>query len=629
MPACGSGPLPSEAVPISSSLSMLTRDGSTKYFLHQLPFDSHPADDRPARRRRIASFARQRLASQKQLADAFGLTPVSIHRIVQAERQHGESVFDKPRRPRRRTAISAQTAQAAGRLLANGFSVRAAARSLGVNAETLRLHLKAGRVPAAPAPDSQPEQTTTPPGRAERNRRDARATLGMAARDVAGRVAASLGAGGFRQPRFEAACSVACGGVLTALPTLLESGLLRHADHLPSLRRGFYGRDSILLLAALLALTRHPRAESLRHVQPGEWGALLGLDRCPEVKCYRRKLGELAADSGALQAWQNALASAWSALERDAVMTLCFDGHVKTYAGGGRLAARFVPRQKLCLPAATSYWLNALGGNPFLCWHKPTDPGIVQAVRADVLPALRRAGALPPDVPDLDRRALPVRPALTLVFDREGWSPALFRELARQGVACITWRKGGPFPAWPRREFAAYDLRLSSPGGWQVGSALLAERPLRLPLGRSGHCAVREIRRLDQRGQQVSLITTDRWRSTAALAAAMFSRWSHENFFRYTRAEFGLDTLPSYGLEPLDGDTLVVNPLRRAVERSLNRLRARQGALRNREGKASAAGQSAKVRTLQAESRQLDLAIWSGRVFVDSCDSVIGSGMLA
>lgn len=588
---------------------MLTRHGRTTYFVYQSPFDSHPAEDRPARRRRIATFVRQQLASQKELADAFGLTPVTINRIVQAERQHGESVFDQPRQPRRRTAISDETAQAAGRLLANGLSIRAAARSLQVNPETLRLHVKAGRVPVPPAAPGPPERAATPPGRAERNRRDARAALGMAARDVDGRVAASLGGADFRQPRFEAACSVACGGVLTALPTLLESGLLRHADQLPSLRRGFYGRDSILLLAALLALTRRPRAESLRHVQPGEWGALLGLDRCPEVKCYRRKLGELAADSAALRAWQQALASAWSAAEREAVMTLCFDGHVKTYAGAGRLAARFVPRQKLCLPAATSYWLNALGGNPFLCWHKPTDPGIVQAVREDVLPALRRAGALPPDAPDLDRRALPARPALTLVFDREGWSPALFRELARQGVACITWRKGGPFPAWPRGAFAAYDLRLSSPGGWHVGSALLAERPLRLPLGRSGHCAVREIRRLDPRGQQVSLITTDRWRSTAALAAAMFSRWSHENFFRYARAEFGLDTLPSHGLEPLDGEQMVVNPLRRALDRSLNRLRARQGALRQREGRARAAGQSARVGALQAEGRQLDLAI--------------------
>ncbi|MDE0622203.1 MAG: hypothetical protein OXH83_11065 [Bryobacterales bacterium] len=55
---------------------MLTRHGRTTYFVYQSPFDSHPAEDRPARRRRIATFVRQQLASQKELADAFGLTPV-------------------------------------------------------------------------------------------------------------------------------------------------------------------------------------------------------------------------------------------------------------------------------------------------------------------------------------------------------------------------------------------------------------------------------------------------------------------------------------------------------------------------------------------------------------------------
>ena len=112
--------------------------------------------------------------------------------------------------------------------------MRAAARCLAVNPETLRLHVKAGLVQARPAPQ---DPAPVPPGRAERNRRDARAPLGMAARDVDGRVAASLGGAGFRQPRFEAARSVSCGGVLTAVPTLLESGLLDHAGQLPALRQ--------------------------------------------------------------------------------------------------------------------------------------------------------------------------------------------------------------------------------------------------------------------------------------------------------------------------------------------------------------------------------------------------------
>ena len=608
-----------DATPISPALSLATRDGRITYFLYLDPFDSHPADDQRARRRRIAGFVRHRLASQRQVAAAFGLSPVTVNRIVQAERRHGEATFDKPRKPRRRTAVSADSARRAGRLLAQGQSLRATAKGLDLNPETLRQHVRAGLIPGPPsnASQCQPDAgesartdtpSSSPSTREQRNRRDAQAPMGMAAHNVAGRVAASLGGLGWERPRFAPARTVARGGVLAALPALLETGLLRHADCLPALQPGYYGRDSILLLAGLLQLARVRNAESLRYLAPGEWGALLGLDRCPEVKCFRRKLGALSANASAVRSWQAALARDWIAADPDEAATLCFDGHVQTYSGQGRLARRFVPRQKLCLPAATTYWLNALGGKPFLCWHKPTDPGLVQAIRDDVLPALRQAGALRPDAPDLARLALPARPALTLVFDREGWSPALFLQLARQGVACITWRKGGTGADWPRGEFRAHDIRLTGPGGERPRSVLLAERPLKLPVGRA-HCELREIRRLDDRGHQVALVTTHRSLPTAALASAMLSRWSHENFFRYARAEFGLDTLPTHALVPLAPDTEVVNPRRRDCDRLLNRLRSRRASLRNREGQARDDGDSDAARALHAKGAVLEDAI--------------------
>ena len=55
--------------------------------------------------------------------------------------------------------------------------------------------------------------------------------------------------------------------------------------------------------------------EALRHQAPGEWGALLGLDRCPEVKTLRRKIRALGRDPQRVRAWQNALAEAWVAAE--------------------------------------------------------------------------------------------------------------------------------------------------------------------------------------------------------------------------------------------------------------------------------------------------------------------------
>ena len=134
-------------------------------------------------------------------------------------------------------------------------------------------------------------------------------------------------------------------------------------------------------------------------------------------------------------------------------MTLAVDGHVKVYTGRkGRLPKHFVARQKLCLPASVSYWVNALGGAPLLCLHKALDPKLIKAIEQDVVPHLQHLGVVPEAAPDLTRPDAGV-PALTLVFDREGWSPDLFKRLARRGIACITWHKNFKGEDWPQSGF--------------------------------------------------------------------------------------------------------------------------------------------------------------------------------
>ena len=61
------------------------------------------------------------------------------------------------------------------------------------------------------------------------------------------------------------------------------------------LKNGFYGLETMLVLLVFLALLREPRAEGATRVPPAALGRVLGLDRAPEVKTIRRKLGELAA----------------------------------------------------------------------------------------------------------------------------------------------------------------------------------------------------------------------------------------------------------------------------------------------------------------------------------------------
>ena len=118
-----------------------------------------------------------------------------------------------------------------------------------------------------------------------------------------------------------------------------------------------------------LARVRNP--ESLRYHAPGERGAIVGLDRCPETKTLRRKISQIAQSEELVRHWQSALAQEWLNADSELCATLAVDGHVKVYTGRkGKLPKHFVARQKLCLPATASYWINALGGKPLLCLHQ-------------------------------------------------------------------------------------------------------------------------------------------------------------------------------------------------------------------------------------------------------------------
>ena len=600
---------PGEAVPVSASLSVLLDGDRVVYFHFTDPVDSHAADDKPGRNRCLGRFALHGLASQAQLARALGVSPQTVGRARQRLEQEGEAGFAKPRKRRRRHGIDDPDllAQAAA-MLKEGRSVYSVARALGVSRSTLWRYTREGLLPASQVPPRGGRQAPASasaklPGKEERNRRDATAVLGRATHDTAGRVAASLGLLDGREPRFEGGSAVSLGGVLTALPALLAAGLLRHAGHL-QLPKGFYGIPSVLLLWAFLLLARVRNAEGLRYQQPGEWGALLGLDRCPCPRTLRRRTRQLA-DSPRLAEWTAALARDWCADDPAAVATLFIDGHVQVYSGRkGKLPKHFVARRKLALPAAVGYWAHALGGAPLLCLHRAVDDGMVSEIWNGIVPQLEASGLLPPVNAQRGQPCLAAggEPRLTLVFDREGWSPRLFRELAARDIAVVTWIKGPQAERWPASEFRPAAIPVRTPLGTDTIEGQVAERKYDLGAG----CEAREIRfwgdrrwrGVGKRGRprkprelagqpgpgqrQPSILTTHRGLSAGEVAGLPRSRWTQENYFKYLRAEFGLDTLPEHALEEVDGEAWIVNPAWRRIDKALKQERNTVGHLRRK-----------------------------------------------
>ncbi len=392
--------------------------------------------------------------------------------------------------------------------------------------------------------------------------------MGYATTRTVDRVLSACGLLSAAPLEFATADDVANGGVLLALPALLTEGLLRHTREHYTLPPGYYPLETIFLFLGLLALVRCPSMEQVRYQAPGEWGRLLGLDRLPEVKTLREKIGLLCGAAGKAAQWQSQLAKEWMAgseVEDEALAGLYYaDGHVRVYHGGlTHLPRRYVARQRLCLRGTTDYWVNGLGGEPFFVITQVVNPGLVKVLRESIIPRLLA------DAPQPSAQALAADPdavRFTVVVDREGYSPALFADLWELRIGVLTYRKK-PGDPWPVEWFVRQSVRLHT---GQIVEMALAEMGVCLSNG----TWVREVRELNDDGSQCSIVTTHRKMDLTRVAAAIGARWSQENYLKYMREHFGLDRLIQYGTTPLPETTTVINPAHRRLDQQVRRERA-------------------------------------------------------
>ena len=153
-------------------------------------------------------------------------------------------------------------------------------------------------------------------------------------------------------------------GPLLVLPALEATGLLDCARQVYGrLRNGYYGLAATLLTLVFLALAGEPRAEGATRVPPRALGRVLGLDRAPEVKTIRRKLGELAA-AGKASELVMALARRHAADRPQALGFLYVDGHKRAYYGTRNVQKMHIARLKFPAPATEETWVTSQHGDP-------------------------------------------------------------------------------------------------------------------------------------------------------------------------------------------------------------------------------------------------------------------------
>lgn len=556
--------LPAGAAEIAPGVGLVTGDdGGGLVSVHGLATFAWDGGDEAGRRLAAVQLVRLRAVSQARAAAAFGVDPVTVWRWDQALAAGGVAGLVPARRgPKRASKLTPELAARIRELDAAGATLAEIAAATGVSTFSVRNAL--GRVAARGLPaaaGAAEDSAGLDAGGGEEGPGAAVPVLPDPVPRDGERALARWGLlGEGAVPVFTPGARYPLAGLLLALPALEDTGLLDAAREVyGQLRDGFYGMTATLLTLVFLALAGEPRAEGATRVPPAALGRVLGLDRAPEVKTIRRKLGELAAAGKAADLIM-ALARRHAAARPDTLGFLYVDGHARVYHGTRNVQKTHVARLKFPAPATMETWVTGQDGDPvFMVTAEPSDS---------------LAGELRRLLPDLRAIAGQGR-RVTVCFDRGGWSPALFADITTAGFDLLTWRKG-PAPELPADTFTT--ITCADDRGRQHQYDL-ADTAVTLTIHdgpRKGQTvSLRQVsRRVPARGggtRQIHALTSRTDLAAGEVCWRLTSRWREENYFRYARTHFALDALDSHTATPDDPGRKVPNPAKKTAAAQVRR----------------------------------------------------------
>ncbi|MCK5439018.1 MAG: helix-turn-helix domain-containing protein [Gemmatimonadetes bacterium] len=634
-------PAPDGRIFFNAALWFVDSDGYRVIFHWHEPIYRVALTDEVHLRLVAVTLRQSRLATQEEICRAFGHGVSTQARWERHYNKHGVDGLVSKKRTGRHRELDRSQEGFVRKWFRAGRSNRAIAKRLGVDESTIRRTLKRlaltrkpavlspmlpgmedeaadtattaaiASAPAAaaesgddvPAETLSPDEVCSAPS-LERSRQDAPVSIEPSAtpsftldhdpHDRSGdRVLARVGLLDDAVPLFADAQCVPRAGVLLAVPLLVDHGLIEaFVKVYGSLRPSFYGLRTIVVTLFLAALLRIKRPEHFKEHRPEDLGAILGLDRAPEVKTVRRKFARLAAMDRGKQLMDE-LARRRIAENEDRVAFLYVDGHVREYHGKYPLFRAKKAQRQVVTPAATDTWVHTADGEPLLVVTSEVNAKLTQVLEPILADVRRLVG---------DQRRM------TVIFDRGGFSPKLFGRLIDAGFDVITYRKGKVKKLASTR-FAAEKQKID--GVWQeyticdrsrvrVGT-LPTEKTQRRKRGKAKkrYLWMREVRVLRDDGRQTPIFTNRQDLSAAMVAYRIFSRWRQENYFKYMAEEFALDALIEYGAEDVPETTDCRNPHWLRLTRRVKEARAEVKRLQSKLGKEAEANREATRRTMR------------------------------
>jgi hypothetical protein len=282
--------------------------------------------------------------------------------------------------------------------------------------------------------------------------------------------------------------------------------------------------------------------EATKHLIRDQVGPLAGLDRMPELRTLRPRLGELAETCDPLRL-QADLAAAMIAAEAPLLGLYFVDDHFVPYEGAKPVGKGYNTKRRHAQKGLADTVVTDYHGRA-VCFVSGPPSGLTKTLPA----ALTELRTVTGDA------------KIMLGFDRGGAYASVFRHCRDAGVDWITYRRG-----------TLVDTTTAPRRYWRVDTAGRAEHVTLADemVTINDYGPARQLTLYEHDQPVLQVLTSDLTAPAAALLAWLRCRWRIENVFKYLTAHHGIDWLCHYGADIAPDTALIDNPARKTARTAL------------------------------------------------------------
>ena len=329
--------------------------------------------------------------------------------------------------------------------------------------------------------------------------------------------------------------------------------------------------------------------EATKHLLRDQIGPLAGLDRLPELRTLRPRLGELAEACDPLRL-QADLATAMLNAEAPLLGLYFVDDHFVPYEGAKPVGKGYNTKRRHAQKGLADTLVTDYHGRA-VCFVSGPPSGLTKTLPA-ALSELRRVTA--------DAKIM-------LGFDRGGSYAQVFAHCRDHDVDWITYRRGAlaATTTAPRRYWRV-------DGAARAEAVTLADEMITI----KDYGPARQLTLFEHDKPVLQVLTSDLTAPAAALLAWLRCRWRIENVFKYLTAHHGMDWLCHYEADLAPDTTPIDNPARKQARDAVKRAQTTLGD-----------AQRALTRLLRSDATvaEINAAIPAAQAAIDTAEAALAS----